>query len=79
MIHPKSSYVLEDERHFYGPGLPIRGEPTVRVGDQAGTWCAYYRCDGLLTLVAFSWGIPPATLAVPFQTRGEILKHCLRR
>jgi hypothetical protein len=74
MIHPKSSYIFEDERHFYGPGLVVRGKPTVRVGDRAGTWSGYFRVDGLLTLVAFSWGIPPATLAVPFGTRGDILK-----
>jgi len=77
VIHPKSSYLVEDNRHLYGLGVPVGGRPTVRVGDKSGTWSAYYAFGGLFTLVAFAWGSPPATLAAPFGTRGEILELCL--
>lgn len=77
MIHPKSSFIIEDSHHLYGPGLPVGGHPTIRVGDQAGTWAGFYRYGGLFNLAGFAWGAPPATLAVPFITRAEVLEDCL--
>lgn len=77
MIHPESSYIVECERHLYGPtSLRVEDDIVVRVGDKAGTWCGLYRYGGLFTLVGFVWGVPPAVLAVPFSTRGEVLRYC---
>lgn len=72
-MHFKSRYVHEDGRRQYGfTDVATLPPEVIRVTDNAGTWCGFYRVGTPCVLTGFSFGNPPESFYLDFITMGDV-------